>query len=69
MTGGFGSVAGIFLGTITFAIVSQGIYFTQIERNWANLIIGITLLLAVATNESFRKMALRAATKKKGSKA
>lgn len=68
LTGGFGSVAGIFLGTITFAIVSQGIYFTQIERNWANLIIGITLLLAVAMNESFRKMALSAAPKKKGPK-
>lgn len=69
LTGGFGSVTGIFLGTITFAIVSQGIYFTQIERNWANLIIGVTLLLAVAMNEGFRKMAFRAATKKKGAKA
>lgn len=58
LTGGFGSVPGIFMGTVTFAIVSQGIYFTQIDRNWANLIIGVTLLLAVAMNESFRKLAL-----------
>ena len=29
LTGGFGSVFGIFLGTLTFAIVSQGIYFTK----------------------------------------
>src|SRR5262249_40356501 len=28
LTGGFGSVIGIFFGTLTFAIVSQGIYFT-----------------------------------------
>ncbi|MGB8815518.1 MAG: ABC transporter permease [Paracoccaceae bacterium] len=64
LTGGFGSIVGIFMGTVTFAVVAQGIYFTQIERNWSNLIIGITLLLAVAMNESFRKMALSAATKK-----
>lgn len=65
LTGGFGSVIGIFIGTITFAIVSQGIYFTGIDRNWSNLIIGVTLLLAVAMNESFRKFALRAGPKKK----
>ncbi len=58
LTGGFGSVAGIVVGTITFAIVVQGIYFTQIDRNWSNLIIGVTLLLAVGMNESFRKLAL-----------
>ena len=58
LTGGFGSVIGIFFGTLTFAVVSQGIYFTSIERNWSNLIIGLMLLLAVAMNESFRKFAM-----------
>lgn len=66
LTGGFGSVFGIFIGTLTFAVVSQGIYFTQIDRNWSNLIIGIMmLLLAVGLNESFRKLALSAARKPK----
>jgi simple sugar transport system permease protein len=58
LTGGFGSVIGIFLGTLTFAVVSQGIYFTQFDANWASLIIGILLLLAVLMNNTFRKMAL-----------
>ena len=58
LTGGFGSVIGIFFGTLTFAIVSQGIYFTSMDRNWSNLIIGILLLIAVAMNEAFRKLAL-----------
>ena len=31
-------------------MVSQGIYFTEIDRNWSNLIIGIVLLLAVLMN-------------------
>ena len=66
LTGGFGSVIGIFVGTLTFAIVNQGIYFTDIDRNWSNLIIGVMLLVAVAMNESFRKLALSAVTGKGG---
>ncbi len=64
LTGGFGSVIGIFLGTLTFSIVNQGIYFTAFDANWASLIIGILLLLAVLTNNTFRKMALSYAPKK-----
>ena len=65
LTGGFGSVVGIFVGTLTFAVVSQGIYFTDIDRNWSDLIIGAMLLIAVALNEAFRKLALSAPGKKK----
>lgn len=65
LTGGFGSVFGIFFGTLTFAVVNQGIYFTDIDRNWSNLIIGVMLLLAVAMNESFRRVALSYAPKRK----
>lgn len=64
LTGGFGSVLGIFFGTLTFAVVNQGIYFTQIDRNWSSLIIGVMLLVAVALNESFRKLALSAVRRK-----
>lgn len=64
LTGGFGSVIGIFFGTITFAIVNQGIYYTDFDRNWSSLIIGVLLLLAVLMNNTFRKMALSYAPKK-----
>ncbi|KEO55403.1 ABC transporter permease [Thioclava pacifica] len=66
LTGGFGSIPGVFIGTITFAIVNKGIDFTSIDRNWSNLIIGIMLLIAVGMNETFRKKAMTAAKKKKG---
>lgn len=66
LTGGFGSVPGIFVGSLTFAIVNKGIDFTAIDRNWSNLIIGVMLVVAVAMNESFRKLALSAATGKRG---
>ncbi|RVP14197.1 ABC transporter permease [Sinorhizobium meliloti] len=65
LTGGFGSVAGIFLGALTFAVVSQGIYFTDIDRNWSNLIIGVMLMAAVLMNNTFRQMALSLMPKKK----
>ncbi len=65
LTGGFGSVIGIFIGTLTFAVVSQGIYFTQLDRNWSALIIGVMLLVAVLMNNAFRNMALSYAPRKK----
>ena len=58
LTGGYGSVFGIVLGTLTFSIVNQGIYFTGFDPNWASLIIGVLLLLAVLMNNTFRKLAL-----------
>jgi simple sugar transport system permease protein len=65
LTGGFGSVIGIFFGTITFAVVTQGIYYTDFDRNWSSLIIGVLLLVAVLMNNTFRKMALTYTPKKK----
>ncbi|MER9300452.1 ABC transporter permease [Mesorhizobium sp. M0621] len=65
LTGGFGSVVGIVFGTITFAIVNQGIFYTGFDANWASLIIGVLLLAAVLMNNTFRKMALTYTPKKK----
>lgn len=65
LTGGFGSIVGIVFGTITFAVVNQGIYFTDFDRNWSSLIIGVMLLVAVLMNNTFRNMALSYAPKKK----
>ena len=65
LTGGFGSVIGIFFGTITFAIVNQGIYFTDFDRNLSSVIIGVMLLVAVLMNNTFRKMALTYSPRKK----
>ena len=66
LTGGFGSVIGIVFGTLTFAIVNQGVYFTEFDPNLGSIIIGALLLVAVMTNDTFRKMALTYSTKKKG---
>jgi simple sugar transport system permease protein len=65
LTGGYGSMVGIVLGTLTFAIVGQGIYYTGWNSDWAALILGVLLLAAVLMNNTFRKMALSTATPKK----
>lgn len=65
LTGGYGSVFGIVLGTITFAIVNQGIYYTGWNADWASLILGILVLIAVLMNNTFRKAALSVGAKKK----
>ena len=69
LTGGYGSVIGVILGTLTFAIVNQGIYYTGWNSDWASLILGILLLAAVLMNNTFRRLALSGGatkTKKKG---
>ena len=65
LTGGYGSVVGIVLGTLTFSIVNQGIFYTGFDANWASLIVGILLLAAVLMNNTFRTMALTYAPRAK----
>jgi simple sugar transport system permease protein len=65
LTGGYGSVVGIVLGTLTFSIVNQGIFYTGFDANWASLIIGVLLLAAVLMNNTFRNMALTYAPRTK----
>ena len=52
------TVIGVILGTLTFAIVNQGIYYTGWNSDWAALILGILLLVAVLMNNTFRRLAL-----------
>jgi len=65
LTGGYGSVLGVVLGTLTFSIVSQGIYYTGWNADWASLILGILLLVAVLMNNTFRRMALSYSPRRK----
>jgi len=65
LTGGYGSVVGVVLGTLTFSIVQQGIYYTGWNSDWASLILGVLLLAAVLMNNTFRSMALSYSPKKK----
>jgi simple sugar transport system permease protein len=63
LTGGAGSVIGILLGTITFAVVNQGIFFSGLDPNFGSIIIGALLLAAVLSNDRFRLVASRFGSK------
>lgn len=65
LTGGFGSVTGMVLGTLTFGIVFLGINFTAFDKDLNMLFIGALLLVAVLMNDTFRKLATSASTTKK----
>jgi simple sugar transport system permease protein len=64
LTGGAGSVIGIVIGTATFAIVNQGIFFSGLDPNIGSVIIGALLLTAVLSNDAFRALALSYAARK-----
>ena len=58
-------MVGIVLGTLTFSVVNQGIFYTGFDANWASLIIGVLLLAAVLMNNTFRNMALNSVSRPK----
>jgi simple sugar transport system permease protein len=51
-------IGGVVFGTMTFAIVNQGIFFSGLDPNFGSIIIGALLLAAVLSNDRFRAMAL-----------
>jgi simple sugar transport system permease protein len=63
LTGGAGSVVGIVLGTIIFAVVTQGVFYSGLDTNMVSIVIGAMFLLAVLTNDSFRTFAQTFAAK------
>lgn len=68
LNGGFGSVVGVVFGTMTLGIVQQGINYTEIDRNYSLLIIGIMLLIAVLMNGTFQSLASNWSTGKEDNK-
>lgn len=64
LTGGAGSIIGILLGTMTFAVVNQGVFFASLDPNVGSIIVGALLLAAVLSNDTFRALAMNASSKK-----
>lgn len=58
--GGYGSVAGIFIGTAIFGVISTGIFYTGWSTDWIQLFLGVLLGAAVLANNYVRRIALSA---------
>lgn len=59
LQGGYGSALGVLFGAATYGIVSTGIYYTGWDSNLAEVILGLLLLVAVLSNNFFRRLATR----------
>jgi simple sugar transport system permease protein len=57
LTGGYGTVVGTAFGALIFGMVSQGIFFTQVDADWFLTFIGVMLLLAVFINHYVQRYA------------
>ena len=56
MTGGFGSVAGVVFGAVTFGLVANAVFFIPaIDGSYYRVFVGVVLLVAVFLNEGVRK--------------
>ena len=64
LSGGFGSVTGIVLGTMIYGIVSLGLFYTGWPTDWLAAFIGALLVIAVLTNNIIRELALSSGRKK-----
>ncbi|UWS04310.1 ABC transporter permease [Phaeobacter inhibens] len=60
LTGGYGSVMGIFFGTALFGVISSGIFYTGWNTDWIQLFLGGLLGAAVLANNYMRQLAMRA---------
>lgn len=60
LTGGYGSVLGIFFGTALFGVISSGIFYTGWNTDWIQLFLGGLLGAAVLANNYMRQLAMRA---------
>jgi simple sugar transport system permease protein len=57
LTGGYGSAIGAYFGALLFGIVSQGIFFTDIDTDWFKVFLGSMILGAVLVNRYIRQKA------------
>jgi simple sugar transport system permease protein len=58
LTGGYGSAIGVLIGTAIYGIVQVGIFYTGWNTDWAQLVLGLLLLMAVLGNNYFRRLAM-----------
>jgi simple sugar transport system permease protein len=57
--GGLGTPAGTVFGALFFGLVYQGFYFTNIDTNWFQALLGALLLVAVLANNTAREFTMR----------
>jgi simple sugar transport system permease protein len=63
ISGGYGTIPGVVLGTLVYGIVNGGLFYTGWDTNYTDVLIGVLMIIAVLTNSFMRRLAV-SATKK-----
>lgn len=58
LSGGYGSTVGIVFGSVTYGVVSLGVFFLGWDADLTQLFVGLFLLLAVLANNKLRQLAV-----------
>jgi simple sugar transport system permease protein len=66
LTGGFGSITGVLMGTLLYGIVDAGLFYTGWNTNLSQIVLGVLMIIAVLANNQLRRMAVAAARPKRG---
>jgi simple sugar transport system permease protein len=57
ISGGYGTILGVVLGTLIFGITNAGLFYTGWDTNYTDVLIGVLMIVAVLTNNYLRKVA------------
>ena len=57
ISGGYGTVLGVVLGTLIYGIADAGLFYTGWNTNYADVLIGVLMVVAVLTNNFLRRLA------------
>jgi simple sugar transport system permease protein len=60
ITGGYGTILGVILGTAIYGIVDAGLFYTGWNTDYTQVVIGVLMVIAVLINNFLRKIALNA---------
>jgi simple sugar transport system permease protein len=65
ISGGYGSILGVVLGTLIYGIADAGLFYTGWDTNYAEILIGALMVIAVLTNNFLRRLATTTARERR----
>jgi simple sugar transport system permease protein len=58
LSGGYGSVVGTVFGALTLGVIRQGLFYTGVNADWYQMLLGVILFAAVLLNQAARSRAV-----------
>jgi simple sugar transport system permease protein len=65
ISGGYGTVLGVVIGTLIYGIADAGLFYAGWDTNYAEVLIGVLMVVAVLTNNFLRRLATTTARERR----